>query len=294
MITQTSSILAMLLDRLDGVHRQGAGYAALCPAHDDQIPSLSISIGREGTLLIHCHAGCSPDAVLAACDLSLADLFDEEHRHDTLHDRHEARSRQLSPDRAPIHRPYSQTTRRKRSIAAASSWLRVASYPYLDESGGFLYGVDRLERSVVYTDHPTRSDYQKRFVQWHRDADGNRVNSVKGCRMVLYMLPDVVSAVRIGTPIFIVEGEKDADSANLHFRHEIGEYVATTAPGGVGKWRQEYTDVLRGATVFLCGDADEPGQEHVEELGLHFQHHVHELRIIDIHALLAGGFRGNQ
>ena len=37
-----------------------------CPAHDDEHPSLSGSQGKDGQLLIHCHAGCEQAALLAA------------------------------------------------------------------------------------------------------------------------------------------------------------------------------------------------------------------------------------
>jgi 5S rRNA maturation endonuclease (ribonuclease M5) len=37
---------------------------AKCPAHDDHNPSLSIR-EKDGKVLVHCHAGCSQDAVLA-------------------------------------------------------------------------------------------------------------------------------------------------------------------------------------------------------------------------------------
>jgi hypothetical protein len=37
-----------------------------CPAHDDQNPLLSLSLGDDGRLLFHCHAGCSQLAVMAA------------------------------------------------------------------------------------------------------------------------------------------------------------------------------------------------------------------------------------
>lgn len=39
--------------------RSGNGFVAQCPAHDDQNPSLSLSLGDQGQFLAHCHAGCS-------------------------------------------------------------------------------------------------------------------------------------------------------------------------------------------------------------------------------------------
>jgi len=42
---------------------------ARCPAHEDRDPSLSISEGREGQPLVHCFAGCTYEAVVAALGL---------------------------------------------------------------------------------------------------------------------------------------------------------------------------------------------------------------------------------
>ncbi|MCS6919933.1 MAG: hypothetical protein NZM28_09190, partial [Fimbriimonadales bacterium] len=39
-------------------------YLACCPAHDDSEPSLSLAETPDGNLLVHCHAGCSQEAVL--------------------------------------------------------------------------------------------------------------------------------------------------------------------------------------------------------------------------------------
>jgi hypothetical protein len=54
-----------VLARLQGVRRNGRGWQARCPAHEDHTPSLSIN-EREGKVLVHCHAGCLQEAVLAA------------------------------------------------------------------------------------------------------------------------------------------------------------------------------------------------------------------------------------
>src|SRR5215467_14030309 len=62
------------LGRLKGVRRNGDGWMALCPAHDDRNPSLAVS-WKDGRILLHCHAGCSPESVVAALRLRMADLF---------------------------------------------------------------------------------------------------------------------------------------------------------------------------------------------------------------------------
>jgi putative DNA primase/helicase len=46
--------------------RAGAGWMACCPAHDDSSPSLAISAGKQGKVLVHCHAGCDQRDVIAA------------------------------------------------------------------------------------------------------------------------------------------------------------------------------------------------------------------------------------
>jgi len=53
----------------------GAQLAARCPAHEDNHASLSITKASDGKLLVHCHAGCKPEAICAALGVALADLF---------------------------------------------------------------------------------------------------------------------------------------------------------------------------------------------------------------------------
>jgi hypothetical protein len=66
-----------LLSRLEKVTEKSKGqYAALCPAHDDKNPSLSVT-AKDDRILIHCFAGCDVEEVLASVNLSLSDLFDK-------------------------------------------------------------------------------------------------------------------------------------------------------------------------------------------------------------------------
>jgi len=63
-----------VLDWLQGVRRSGSGDDARCANQYGQ-PSLTISPGTDGRILLHCHAGCKPEEACGAIGLRLADLF---------------------------------------------------------------------------------------------------------------------------------------------------------------------------------------------------------------------------
>ena len=67
--------LDKVLDCLEGVRQSNGSWQAICPAHDDHEPSLSISEGDDGRALLKCFAGCETDEVLARLGLRMADLF---------------------------------------------------------------------------------------------------------------------------------------------------------------------------------------------------------------------------
>ena len=96
------------LDSLENVRKDANGWNARCPLHDDAKNSLSVSLGNDGKLLIHCHAGCNTPQILYQCGLTMRELF---------------------PDHG----------RRK------SRGEIVAEYDYCDESGKLLFQVVRLK-----------------------------------------------------------------------------------------------------------------------------------------------------
>lgn len=88
-----------------------SGAATHCPAHLDRTPSLSVTTTPSGKLLVHCHASCSQDTVVAAL-----------------------KSQGLWPS-LPNLEP-SVTSERSRI---------VATYDYVDEAGDLLFQVVRRE-----------------------------------------------------------------------------------------------------------------------------------------------------
>jgi hypothetical protein len=49
-----------------GGRKAGSGWIARCPAHDDHNPSLSLSTGKDGKVLLRCHAGCDQAQLINA------------------------------------------------------------------------------------------------------------------------------------------------------------------------------------------------------------------------------------
>jgi putative DNA primase/helicase len=65
-----------IIHRLENIKSTGSGqWQALCPAHEDKKPSLSIGTGDDGRVLLKCHAGCDIKDILAAINLTERDLF---------------------------------------------------------------------------------------------------------------------------------------------------------------------------------------------------------------------------
>lgn len=145
----------------------------------------------------------------------------------------------------------------------------AATYDYVDENGELLFQVVRFE--------------PKTFRQRRPDGAGGWEWSTRGVRRELYRLPEVLEALENGRVVWIVEGEKDAD------RLVREGLVATTPPGGAGKWRPSYTKTLSGAQVIVLPDQDEPGQEHGETVARQLHAAGCEVRILTLPALPRGG-----
>lgn len=73
-------VLSDILDRLEGVQGRGGQYKACCPAHSDKKPSLSVSVGDDGKILLNCFAGCPTENIVAAMRLEMKDLFAEDRK----------------------------------------------------------------------------------------------------------------------------------------------------------------------------------------------------------------------
>jgi hypothetical protein len=201
----------------------GSYGSARCPAHDDRSPSLSISQGRDVPLVMKCHANCSFENIVAAC---------------------ESRGIRMRNDR-PFSPPVlpARSTNGKHTDDDDLEWPTVTPlhreneiYDYCDESGAVLCQKVRKPDKTFYWQRP--------------DGPG----SIDGIRRVLYRLPELQASP--DALVWLCEGEKDADRLA-----SLG-WVATTAPSS-SAWDQEFSRELMGRTVIALQDNDETGQKYV-------------------------------
>ena len=115
------------------------------------------------------------------------------------------------------------------------------AYSYYDENGELRYQVLRFE--------------PRRFQQ-RQPAGESWVYNMDGIEPLPYRLPDIIKNPE--APIFIVEGEKCADTLARH------GLVATTSHGGAGKWRDPLNKFFEGRRVIVLPDNDEPGKRHAD------------------------------
>ena len=143
-----------------------------------------------------------------------------------------------------------------------------ATYDYRDGAGRLLFQVIRYPH--------------KKFKQRRPDGSGGWVWNLEGVRRVPYRLPELLASPHDDWSL-ITEGEKDADRlARLSL-------VATTNPGGAGKWREEFSPYFKGHKVVVLPDNDDPGRHHAEQVAQNLLPYASAVKVMELPELPPGG-----
>jgi hypothetical protein len=213
-------------------------WKALCPAHADSKPSLCVTDGGDGRVLIHCYAGCPPEAIVEALGLRMADLM---------------------PQQAGGCRPQAGGN-------PPVAGLLPVTYASSEEA------IAELERRLgpcsrrwVY--HDDCEDPIGYILRWDT-LQGKEIRPVsrQGDRWVLggmstprplYRLVELLK--RRDERVYVTEGEKAADAA-------IGlGLLATTSPHGSASAGKADWRPLAGRDVVLLPDNDDAGTRYALE-----------------------------
>lgn len=203
-------------------------WNTVCPAHDDNGPSLTVTEGHGGRLLVKCHAGCSQQSVI-----------------DALRDRDLWPKKTAKTWRVLKHVPddiQPPSTMEHYKLGKPSfKWKyqdyqgRTVGYIYrFDKEGG---GKELMPLAYCQADEDGERQFRWKSFEKPRPLYGEHL--LRGNQK----------------PVMIVEGEKTRDAAAKLFP----DVVVITWPGGGNAAKFARWETLKGRNVTIWPDADAPG-----------------------------------
>lgn len=215
----------------------------ICPAHDDEYPSLSIGRGSNpiGTVVVYCHTGCSFGEIRDAWELRNRDFEPADRRH----------------------------LRSGRELKKApSKWVESLDWPVVET---YVYELDGKPVFRKLRMEPEQQPTGKRLKTFKVERlENNRWQTglLPSTPRVLYRQDELDSAYArdSSNPILFVEGEKDVEAARSK------GYTATcNFDGANGKWVSAYSEALAGAGshIWIVRDKDPAGHKHAEMIASH-------------------------
>jgi putative DNA primase/helicase len=211
-------------------------FESRCPAHGGKRKNLSVGVGDDGRVLLHCHhvgengaPSCTVEAIVAALGLSMEDLYPK-------------------PDGPPASRPTDKKKKvwpiLKAALDASAFYVepkpaKVEWWDYQDEGGKHVMTVARF----------TAADGEKTYRPYHQRSDG-WVSGDPPAPLPLYRLPELAKA----DVIFVTEGEKCADAVRA-----LGLTATTSSHGAKAPAKTDWNP-LAGKKLVILPDHDAEGE----------------------------------
>jgi hypothetical protein len=217
------------------------GRHAFCPFHEDDTPSLEITLE---TGQFNCQAGCIGGNKLVTFEMRLLDTDD-------------------------VQEAWSSVAKKLGITLCPKSHGKVThKHVYRDEKGEESYMVKR------YADG-TASYW--RYMGFGAMGPLYKPR-LAGRRRILYNLPEVIVAEVV---LFVEGEKKADILRDLRLLDLNGKPVAITTTGSASSWRIENAEYLKGKRVVFLPDSDEPGLRHSADVQASLQRAGIEFQVVD-------------
>ena len=258
----------LILARFGNVCKQGKSWSAACPAHDDTRSSLSIAVGDNGGTVLHCHAGCSAEAIVKAVGLTMRDLMPPQSDTHGSKPTKPKKSPKAAKAAMPKGNEAGDEAEEKKGCAYRSQYL-LRIHAMTNLLGKYGQGV-ALAGTWQYPDFfvdrwnlptPARQKQAKEFRPYYTITNEAGTAWYFGypspTSRKLYHVNSLDNA-NDTSMVVVCAGEKAADAAV-----SVG-FVATTNAGGEGAIDQsDWSPVVRFLSVVIVTDNDAAGPNSV-------------------------------
>jgi hypothetical protein len=235
-----------VLGRLEGARQSNGSWKALCPAHEDREPSLSVTEGGDGRALLKCFAGCDTEKVVAELGLEMSDLFEQRNGH-------KKEFRSTPPKTTATVQPCNlENYAEAKGLPVEflqKLGLRDQKYQKQQAVRISYRGVSGAEEAVRYRIALEKSDEADDRFRWRT-----------GSKARLYGLWRLENIKKAGY-VILVEGESDAQTLWYHG-------IAALAVPGASNWKAAWAEHLVGVEkVFAVIEPDQGGETLRASLG---------------------------
>jgi hypothetical protein len=216
------------------------------------------------------------------------------------------------PEEPPPWEPDADLAGAASGVPTASAREITATYPYTSGQGELMYEVVRLawtedgrQKKTFLQRRPApetgkwiwglaAGDYLRaRNGDWYQATKGRLAKwagaekrAFDACEHGLYRLVELREEMSPDRPVYLVEGEKDADTL------WGWGLPATTNSGGAANWRPEHAEVFRGQDVVIPIDNDDAGRRRGEKVAQSLQRVAKRVRVLDFAAVWDGAPKG--
>ena len=227
-------------------------YMVRCPMHDDSTQSLSIT-EKDNKILLNCFAGCNTSDILCVSGLTEKDLFNTA----------------STPDRPPqVEYLYTPDLKKVRFyVLKNGEWKKTFCWKHRDVSGKWDKGTGGLHIPL----------YRQNMLEFTPIVSDDRLSWDD-----IINEPDVAQTAEL-PPVYIVEGEKDADTMN----DKLGLVAVSSPHGGTAgkldsKWRDEWNSLFAERDVVLLPDNDEVGVAFADMVARKLVSHAKSVKIVHL------------
>jgi hypothetical protein len=242
---------------------QPGSWNTCCPAHNDDGPSLTVTDGIGGKLVVFCHAKCDQRDVVDA--LKKLRLWP------TNSGQHQPKEWVVLPH-APDSAPRITTMQHPRLGAATGIWeYRDAQNRVVGYAGRFDLPNGKKELS---------------FLTWCRDPKTDKEQWAWKSFLKPRVLYNGQTLPNNTKPVLVVEGEKTADAASRLF----ADYVVITWPGGGKAVKYANWEQLADREVIIWPDNDDPGRKTASTIAEILLLGGAKVRIVDVPENLGKGW----
>jgi hypothetical protein len=238
--------LLQLIQEVGGtVKRSGAGWICTCPAHSDQNPSLSVDVGDDDRVLLHCHAGCSVQSIVSSLGLPMSALFPRDSSSCFLpKQRHGVTvTAQKEQDDARTNAPgYASADDAIRAMTNQSG-TPDDSWTYSDPEGNPVGMVLRWDHERGKVIRPIS------LIDGRWQCHGMPVPRL------LYKLDELLDA---DGPVIVCEGEKACEAARV-----CGFIATTSAHGSQSPHKSDWSPIA-DQDLIIIPDLDDAGEQYAQ------------------------------